>query len=114
MSLADYVVVANSTFSWWVHYFHRCRLMIADWWGRGVAPGRNVSQVSQRLRPTYVFPPVWMNAELQRLFGPQDQGSFQTAKLGGGRTMLFDFLTTDYIIPDLKLTDVFLAAVNGK
>jgi hypothetical protein len=104
MSLADFVVVANSTFSWWVHFFHRCRRSIPDWWSSGAGE----PQLRSPPKTAYVFPPVWMNGELARLFSPETRGTFQTDELGGGRTMLFNFLTTDYLIPDLKLGDVFV------
>jgi hypothetical protein len=104
MSLADFVVVANSTFSWWVHFFHRCRLNIPDWWSSGAQE----TQLRSPPKAAYVFPPVWMNEELDRLFSPKTRGAFQPDRFGGGRTMLFNFLTTDYLIPDLKLGDVFL------
>ena len=32
MSLTDYIILANSTFSWWAHFFQTCRLRILDWW----------------------------------------------------------------------------------
>jgi hypothetical protein len=31
LSLGDFLIVANSTFSWWAHYFRYCRQFLRGW-----------------------------------------------------------------------------------
>lgn len=37
MSAFDFVVLANSTFSFWAQFFHTCRMRIVDWWSAATA-----------------------------------------------------------------------------
>ena len=32
ISLADYYILANSTFGWWSHFYSECRRKMKDWW----------------------------------------------------------------------------------
>eukprot|EP00040_Diaphanoeca_grandis_P020374 m.108361 g.108361 ORF g.108361 m.108361 type:complete len:548 (+) comp27868_c0_seq2:354-1997(+) len=109
MSLADYLVMANSTFSWWAHFFQTCRLRILDWWT--VPVSSNTSSDGEGLTSeiqAVVMPTVWMNEEVERVFNPRTAGAFQSDKLGGGRSMVNSFyLNSEYLITPINLKSLF-------
>eukprot|EP00041_Stephanoeca_diplocostata_P013036 m.223060 g.223060 ORF g.223060 m.223060 type:complete len:635 (-) comp19195_c0_seq1:194-2098(-) len=109
LSAFDFVVLANSTFSFWAQFFHTCRMRIVDWWSAATA-----MQVMQRRHAPshddpadalprapdvspYVMPPFWR----------KDEAAEHTAS-ARGRPRIFSFLNTDTMIVDIRPADLFV------
>jgi hypothetical protein len=47
LGLADYYILANSTFCWWAHFYASCRRMFPEWWSVPWSqPRRKVTQTA--------------------------------------------------------------------
>ena len=81
LALGDYLVIANSTFSWWAHFFRHCFRNLPGWFLARVEAG------ADGLLPTVgtgasVFPHRWF-----------------TARLKSSRQKVFDLFTSDILVP---------------
>ena len=81
LSLGDYLVIANSTFSWWSHFFRHCLKNLAGWFAGRTIVGPD------GLLPTIgsgqsVFPHRWY-----------------ASKVKSDRQKMFDFMTSDILVP---------------
>ena len=55
----------------------------------------------------FVVPTVWMHEEATRIADPKKGGTFQPDRFGGGRSMLFSFLRTDYLVTSVGIQKLF-------
>eukprot|EP00041_Stephanoeca_diplocostata_P037115 m.1387435 g.1387435 ORF g.1387435 m.1387435 type:complete len:527 (+) comp24982_c0_seq10:265-1845(+) len=81
LAIGDFIIIANSTFSWWAHFFGQCRRLLEGWWvGKSVFPAKTYSAVQAT-----VMPPRWYTARLKR-----------------ARSKTFDLMTSDVLVPEPK------------
>ena len=81
LALGDFLIIANSTFSWWSHFFGHCRKALEGWW--------NVKSriASKRNSPTEVtvMPHRWY-----------------TGRLKNARPKPYDLVPSNILVPDPK------------
>ena len=54
LSLADYFILANSTFCWWSHFYAECRRRLPKWWSVPYSIQRTKPN-----RPVFTLPHHW-------------------------------------------------------
>eukprot|EP00039_Didymoeca_costata_P020348 m.340958 g.340958 ORF g.340958 m.340958 type:complete len:475 (+) comp19658_c0_seq1:122-1546(+) len=79
MSLADYYILANSTFCWWAHFYATCRQLFTSWWGRPWSHKRMDIK-----NPVYILPHRWHKARDTRY------------------PLTYTFMQGQYMIPNTK------------
>lgn len=80
LGLADYYILANSTFCWWAHFYASCRRMFKDWW---TLPWKQPRR-SDIKATAVALPHRWHKARDTRY------------------PLTYTFLQTDYVIPNTK------------
>jgi hypothetical protein len=91
LSLGDYLIIANSTFSWWSHFFKKCMQELPGWYTAIAATTAlqarqtGAEGASVLALGATVFPYRWF-----------------THNLGNSRPLVFDLLFGDVLVPDPK------------
>eukprot|EP00039_Didymoeca_costata_P015744 m.272639 g.272639 ORF g.272639 m.272639 type:complete len:259 (-) comp16275_c5_seq5:95-871(-) len=79
LSLGDFLVVANSTFSWWSHFLKFCAKKLKGW----LVVESSLTNRAPLANGVSVFPHRWYSSRINR-----------------SRQKLFDFIVGDVLVPD--------------
>ena len=60
LALGDFLVIANSSFSWWAHFFGKCMADLQGWW----SVGSSIAHRTAASFRTTVFPHRWYTKRL--------------------------------------------------
>jgi hypothetical protein len=81
LSLGDFLIIANSTFSWWSHFFRHCIRHLSDW----LLVDTETHALERKIRSAAsgtVFPHRWYLSRISK-----------------DRQKIFDFVTSDILVP---------------